>query len=454
MFIIVAIRHCASVAFRGQNRSVPGWLLRLSRLERREISWLLLGLASCILLLAFLMLASEVMEGNTLAMDLAKIVRALRRADDPSRPIGPAWMTAVVEDLSALGGPTVTWLVVLAMTGYLVLETKYGTALFVFVTAASGNLVNVVVKDAFARPRPTIVPHLRDAVSSSFPSGHSMESAIVYVTLAAILMRIVERPAAKAYCLGLALLITFLVGVSRVFLGVHYPTDVVGGWIIGLFWASLCWLGAQQHDVHAELRAEARAIGLTRTKSVRHVAESRTGVCGPVANPEGIGGRLAGGSFASAAETAESAWENALRSACTATVRCYAMGRWPWRIVLPELKLETILLVEDEPAVRQLFAQALQRAGYGVYEARNGQEAVKLFDVHGDGIDMLLTDLRMPYMGGAELAHQLRGRRRTLKLLCISGYPGGVDADLAVDFLAKPFSRDDLLKKVREVLDK
>ena len=117
-------------------------------------------------------------------------------------------------------------------------------------------------------------------------------------------------------------------------------------------------------------------------------------------------------------------------------------------------KLETILLVEDEPAVRQLFAHALSRAGYAVHEARNGQEAIKLFDQHGDTIDMLLTDMRMPYMGGAELAHQLRARRRTLKLLCISGYPGNLDADLATDFLAKPFSRDDLLKKVREVLDR
>jgi len=122
--------------------------------------------------------------------------------------------------------------------------------------------------------------------------------------------------------------------------------------------------------------------------------------------------------------------------------------------VVAEATLETILLVEDEPAVRQLFAQALTRAGYSVYEARNGQEAMKLFDAHGDQIDMLLTDMRMPYMGGAELAHQLRGRRRTLKLLCISGYPGHLDSDLAADFLAKPFSRDDLLKKVREVLDK
>jgi two-component system cell cycle sensor histidine kinase/response regulator CckA len=123
-------------------------------------------------------------------------------------------------------------------------------------------------------------------------------------------------------------------------------------------------------------------------------------------------------------------------------------------MVETQAKRESILLVEDEPAVRQLFALALTRAGYHVYEARNGQEALKIFDQHGDTIDMLLTDMRMPYMGGAELAHQLRGRRRTLRLLCISGYPGSLDDDLATDFLAKPFSREDLLKKVRQVLDR
>ena len=115
---------------------------------------------------------------------------------------------------------------------------------------------------------------------------------------------------------------------------------------------------------------------------------------------------------------------------------------------------ETILLVEDEPAVRQLFAQALIRAGYRVHEARNGQEAVKVFDQHAETIDLLLTDLRMPYMGGAELAQQLRARRKTLKLICVSGYPGGTEDDTAADFLAKPFSRDALLAKVREVLDR
>lgn len=115
---------------------------------------------------------------------------------------------------------------------------------------------------------------------------------------------------------------------------------------------------------------------------------------------------------------------------------------------------ETILLVEDEPAVRQLFMLALTRAGYRVYEARNGQEAIKMFDQHGDSIDLLLTDLRMPYMGGAELAQHLRSRRKTLKLIAISGYAGGAEDAMQADFLAKPFSRDDLLAKVREVLDR
>lgn len=114
---------------------------------------------------------------------------------------------------------------------------------------------------------------------------------------------------------------------------------------------------------------------------------------------------------------------------------------------------ETILLVEDEPAVRQLFSMALSRAGYCVHEARNGQEALKVFDQHGESIDLLLTDMRMPFMGGAELARNLRSRRRTLKLLCISGY-AGTETEFAEDFLAKPFSRDALLAKVREVLDR
>ena len=116
--------------------------------------------------------------------------------------------------------------------------------------------------------------------------------------------------------------------------------------------------------------------------------------------------------------------------------------------------MSTILLVEDEPAIRQLFATALSRAGYTVFEARNGEEAVKVFDQHGDDIDLLLTDMRMPYMGGAALAGELRGRNQALKMICISGHSGAAATALSSDFLAKPFSRDEMLKKVREVLDR
>jgi two-component system cell cycle sensor histidine kinase/response regulator CckA len=115
---------------------------------------------------------------------------------------------------------------------------------------------------------------------------------------------------------------------------------------------------------------------------------------------------------------------------------------------------ETILLVDDESAVRHLCAKALMRAGYRVHQACNGVEALRLFDEHGDTIDLLLTDMRMPMMTGSELARHLRTRRETLKLLCVSGYPASADPDPVMDFLTKPFSRDELLGKIREVLDR
>jgi undecaprenyl-diphosphatase len=203
----------------------------------------------------FLKLASEVMEGETLAFD-KRIVLAFRKANDPSLPIGPPWVSGVLLDLTALGGPTVISLIVAAVVGFLALQGRYWTALFIFLTAASGEVVNYTLKGLFARPRPTVVPHLREVFSSSFPSGHAMQSAIIYLTLGAMLMRLAERRLTKIYCCTVAMGLTFLVGLSRVYLGVHYPTDVLAGWIVGLFWASLCWLVAQHYEVRAAIKAE------------------------------------------------------------------------------------------------------------------------------------------------------------------------------------------------------
>jgi undecaprenyl-diphosphatase len=114
------------------------------------------------------------------------------------------------------------------------------------------------MKSVFERPRPGVTPHLREAFSSSFPSGHAMQSAIIYLTLGAMLMRITSGRLTKIYCFTVAMLLTFLVGLSRVWLGVHYPTDVLAGWIVGLIWASVCWLVAQHYEVRAGLKAEKR----------------------------------------------------------------------------------------------------------------------------------------------------------------------------------------------------
>ena len=240
---------------KAQSLKPKAWFGWLTRLERRELTWLLVGLAGCILLLIFLKLASEVSEGETLAFD-TKIVRAFRSADDPSRPVGPTWLPGVLEDLTALGGPTVLSLVVLAVTGFLLLQARYRTAFAIFASAASGGLLSEALKSVFMRARPSIVPHLRDVFSSSFPSGHAMQSAIVYLTLGTMLMRIATGRLTKIYCFGMALLMTFLVGVSRIYLGVHYPTDVLAGWIVGLMWASICWLVEQHYEVRAGIRAE------------------------------------------------------------------------------------------------------------------------------------------------------------------------------------------------------
>lgn len=120
----------------------------------------------------------------------------------------------------------------------------------------------------------------------------------------------------------------------------------------------------------------------------------------------------------------------------------------------PIASSETILLVEDEPAVRSLFAQALRHAGYKVIEARNGAEAIDLFDGVSGQIDLLLTDIRMPLLSGSELAEKLVVRRPDLRMLFISGYAATLELGPNAALLQKPFVRADLLRAVRDILDR
>jgi undecaprenyl-diphosphatase len=231
------------------------WLTRVAPRDRSELLLLLGAFGILLLVLTFFILAAQVLEGDTLSFD-ERILRALRRADDPAVPIGPRWLQTGALDITALGSPFVLGLAVVAMVGFFLLQRMERTAAFVFVASVGGWVLNDLLKRVFQRPRPDVVPYLRDVMSLSFPSGHAMISASVYLTLGALTMRVARTRLTKIYAMTVAMLLTFLVGASRVFLGVHYPTDVLAGWLIGLSWALTCWWIERRIERRAGLRRE------------------------------------------------------------------------------------------------------------------------------------------------------------------------------------------------------
>ena len=203
----------------------------------------------------FIEIADNVLEGDTQAFDIW-MVRAMRSSDDPATPIGPAWMQEMGRDATALGGVGALTLFILVVAGYLWLDRKFHMLVFLLLATGSGVLITLALKQAVDRPRPDIVPHLSHVATSSFPSGHSMLSAVVYLTLGSLLAASINRRSLKFDVLAIAVLLSLIVGISRVYLGVHYPTDVLAGWIAGLVWALLCWLVARwlqrRHQVETE----------------------------------------------------------------------------------------------------------------------------------------------------------------------------------------------------------
>lgn len=207
------------------------------------------------LLWAFLALASEVKEGDTTSFD-EKIVRALRHPNDLSDPLGPYWLEESVRDITALGSPLVLFLLTAFVGGFLAMRRQYQALIFLIVAVAGGGLLNVGLKSLFSRPRPDLVPHLMKAGSTSFPSGHSMLAAVGYLTLGALLARLVEGMRLKVYFISVALVLAFAIGCSRVYMGVHYPTDVFAGWLLGLVWAIACWLAARYLQQRGKVEKE------------------------------------------------------------------------------------------------------------------------------------------------------------------------------------------------------
>ncbi|WP_182085070.1 phosphatase PAP2 family protein [Aureimonas sp. ME7] len=209
-------------------------------LRKVEVQGLLSLTLVSALLLGFVLVAGWVQWGDAGAFD-ETILRWFRNPADPADPIGPFWVEAGFRDITALGGYTVLSLLTLLAVSYLLIEGKRASALLVAAAILGGTILSNVLKFGFNRQRPTVVDHLIDVHSLSFPSGHAMLSAIAYLTLGALLARTQRNIVTRTYIIGVAIFLTLVIGISRIFLGVHYPTDVLAGWCAGSAWAFLCW---------------------------------------------------------------------------------------------------------------------------------------------------------------------------------------------------------------------
>lgn len=192
----------------------------------------------------FLEIADEATEGEPGHIDTRAILM-LREPGDPSDPVGPHWLEEAARDVTALGGYTVLSILIASVVGFLLIGRHYSAALLVLTATLGGLLISTLLKSFYGRPRPDLVPHLVQVSTESFPSGHAMLSAVVYLTLGALLARLVEAWRLRVYFVAVAVLLSLLVGLTRIYLGVHYPTDVVAGWAAGLAWAVLCWTVAR-----------------------------------------------------------------------------------------------------------------------------------------------------------------------------------------------------------------
>jgi undecaprenyl-diphosphatase len=207
--------------------------------------FVLIMLAVCAAALwGFIKTADAVFEKETQSFD-SWMLTALRDPANPADPIGPSWMQEAARDVSALGGFTWITFATLVVAGYLLIDDKTHMSVFLVAAIASGALLSMLLKHHYARPRPDLVPHLSQVYTSSFPSGHSMLAAVVYLTMGSLLASVISNRTLKVYVLAVAVALTTAVGLTRIYLGVHFPTDVLAGWLAGLVWALFCWLIAR-----------------------------------------------------------------------------------------------------------------------------------------------------------------------------------------------------------------
>ena len=209
----------------------------------KEIKILLVLLTFFLSLFIFINVGILVTNGTAKQFD-ESIIKYFRVEGNNSEPAGPAFLTESMRDITSLGGETVITIITVFIVGFLLFQKSYDAMWLVLAATIGGAIISLVLKEFYGRERPDISYRLINVTPLSFPSGHSMMSAVVYLTQAAIIARIQKNKKIRIYILSVALFLTFIIGLSRIYLGVHYPTDVIGGWTMGLAWASFCWFVA------------------------------------------------------------------------------------------------------------------------------------------------------------------------------------------------------------------
>ena len=225
--------------------SAPAFFRYLPPMKRREIAPLLMLILAASLIVIFAAITEELVEGDLHGFDRT-VLLALRHADDPAKPLGPIWLQVAARDVTSLGSPAVLTLVTAAALGFLALKRQWKAALFILASICGGTAVSFALKDLVQRPRPDFVAAVAQTQTYSFPSGHAFLSAVTFLTLGTLLARVQRQVEVKIYLLSVAIAITVLVGISRVYIGVHWPTDVLAGWSAGAAWAILCWQIAER----------------------------------------------------------------------------------------------------------------------------------------------------------------------------------------------------------------
>lgn len=190
-------------------------------LNRVEFPVLLAGLVIAAGLWGLVELMEVARSATPHAFD-TEILLAFRQPGQPGVPIGPLWLEGAMRDITSLGSSAVVVLITTATIVYFLLIRRPATALLIFVAVAGGQVLSSLLKVGVDRPRPELVSHLVSETSLSFPSGHAMLSAVTYLTLGSLASRFLNGQTTKIYVLSLAVLTTLLVGISRIYLGVHW----------------------------------------------------------------------------------------------------------------------------------------------------------------------------------------------------------------------------------------